>query len=329
MAKIKNALTFEIEKAKDPLSIWDYREKWLELLNRMQEKNPFLTPHWVFLSYDYFGVKEFFDFYILKHDGKIVGFLPLSVNLKENCVTPVNADLKRAITDIVADPSVKDSIFQFLLNRFEKISFPRVIENSTTLWAMEKVEREKDTLFQKESTDIINKIHLGDNFDRMLYREKGKLKGKAIKLIKKVEREVEVEINVYSGKKDIAFVLDELLALSEEDIFSIGEAAFLRDVTSLFSPLGWAKVYIFKADGWPLAGGLVFSYENSSFLYVLSQRKESFDIKAGDYLFLKILESETGFGTKYFYFFDDGFNPLITTKRLKIEKAVLRKGEIL
>ncbi len=328
MAITKKALNLEIERVEDPLSIWDYREKWVELLNRMQEKNPFLTPHWVFLSYDYFGVKEFFDFYILRHNGKIVGFLPLSVDMGEKCVTTVNADLKRAITDIVAEPSVKESIFQFLLERFEKVSFPRVMESSSTLWAMEKSGKEENALFEKEHTDTINRIELKDDFDRMLYREKGKLKGKAIKLIKKVEREVDVEISVHSGKKEVAFALDEVLALSEGEIFSIGEVAFLRDITSLFSPSGWSRVYVFKADGWPVAGGVVFSYEKSSFLYVLSQRRESLEIKAGDYLFLKILESESKLGTRSFYFFDDGFNPLITTTRLKVKKAVLRKSGV-
>jgi 16S rRNA (adenine1518-N6/adenine1519-N6)-dimethyltransferase len=102
----------------------------MELLNRMQEKNPFLTPHWVFLSYDYFGVKEFFDFYVLKHNGKVVGFLPLSVDSTENCVTTVNADLKRAITDIVAEPSVKESIFGFLLERFENVHVVEIDRDS-------------------------------------------------------------------------------------------------------------------------------------------------------------------------------------------------------
>ena len=325
MAKTKKAVDIQIERIEDPLSIWDYREKWLSLLNRTQEKNPFLTPHWVFLSYDYFGVKELFDFYVLKNNGEVVGFLPLSVDSKEKCVTTVNADLKRAITDILADPSVKEEIFEFLLDRFHRVSFPRVLENSSTLWAMEKSGRNRDVVFEKEHTDNVNKIELMEDFDRMLYREKGKLKGKAIKLMKKVERDVEVDISVQTGKKDIAFLLDEVLTLSEEGIFSIGEAAFLRDVTTLFSPSGWSRVYIFKADGWPVAGGVVFSYEESSFLYVLSQRKESEEIKAGDYLFLKILENEGKIGTRYFYFFDDGFTPLISSTKLKIKKAVLKR----
>ena len=326
MAKTKKAIDIQIERLEDPLSIWDYREKWLSLLNRMQEKNPFLTPHWVFLSYDYFGVKEVFDFYVLKSNGEVIGFLPLSVDTKENCVTTVNADLKRAITDILADPSVKASIFEFLLERYGRIRFPRVLENSSTLWAMERSVNGSKAVFEKEHTDNINKIELMEDFDRMLYKERGKLKGKAIKLIKKVERDVEVNISVHTGKKDSALLLDEVLALSEEGIFSIGEAAFLRDVTSLFSPSGWARIYIFKADGWPVAGGVVFSYEKSSFLYVLSHRKESEEIRAGDYLFLRILENESKIGTKFFYFFDDGFTPLISSSKLKIKKALLKKN---
>ncbi len=325
MARTKKALNLEIERADDPLSIWDYREKWMELLDRMQEKNPFLTPHWVFLSYDYFGVKELFDFYVLKLDGKVVGFLPLSIDSSQKGVTTVNADLKRAITDIVAEPAIKESIFVFLLERFEKISFPRVMENSSTLWAMEKRGKDKNIQFEKETTDTVNRIDLPGDFDRMLYREKGKLKGKAIKLIKKVEREVDAEISVHSGKRDIVFVLDEVLTLSDDDIFTIGEMAFLRDITSLFSPSGWSRIYVFKADGWPVAGGVVFSYEKSSFLYILSQRKESKEIRAGDYLFLKILENEIRLGTKSFYFFNDGFEPLISSHKLKIKRAELRK----
>ncbi len=329
MAKTKKAVdNIQIERLEDPLSIWDYREKWLQLLNRTQEKNPFLTPHWVFLSYDYFGVKELFDFYVLKNNGEVAGFLPLSVDSKENCVTTVNADLKRAITDIVAEPSIKGEIFSFLLDKFDRVSFPRVIENSSTLWAMERSVDGKDVIFEKEHTGNINKIELLDDFDRMLYKEKGKLKGKAIKLIKKVERDVNVDISMHTGKRDIALLLDEVLSISGEEIFSIGEIAFLRDVTSLFSPSGWARVYIFKADGWPVAGGIVFSYEKSSFLYLLSQREESREIKAGDYLFLKIIENEIMLGAKSFYFFDDGFTPLISTGKLKIKKAVLTKSDI-
>lgn len=325
MAKTKKAISLEIERVEDPLSIWDYRDKWLELLNRTQEKSPFLTPHWVFLSYDYYGVKEFFDFYILKQNGNVVGFLPLSVDTGENLVTTVNADLKRALTDIVAEPYVKESIFHFLLERYDSVCFPRVMESSSTLWAMEK-ESKNNKYFEKYHTDTINKIDLREDFERMLYREKGKLKGKAIKLLKKVEREVNAEIEVFVQKRDIHFMLDEVFALSEDKIFSIGERAFLRDVSTLFAKSGWSRVYIFKADGWPVAGGVVFSYEGSSFLYVLTTRKELDGIRAGDYLFLKILENEGKIGSRAFYFFNDGFEPLISAQKLKVKKVILRKG---
>ncbi len=326
MAKTKDALNLEIERVDDPLSIWDYREKWLELLDRTQERNPFLTPHWVFLSYDYFGVKEFFDFYILRHNGNVVGFLPLSIDSEKNCVTTVNADLKRAITDILAEPYIKEHIFQLLLERFDKIHLPRIIENSSTLWAMEKTAQ--NAYFEKEHTDTINKIDLAEDFDRMLYREKGKLKGKGIKLIKKLEREVHAEIGVFTNKKDIAFALDEVLSLQDDNIFSIGEVAFLRDITTVFSKSGWARVYVLKADDWPVAGGVVFSYENSSFLYVLTTRKETLELKVADYLFLEILKNEGKMGIKSFYFFNDGFNPLVSTKKLKIKKAILSKNGV-
>ncbi len=321
MAKIK----YDIEKISDPISIWDDREAWLSLLDSTTDRMIFLTPHWVFLSYDYFGVKGEFEFYKVKENQNIKGFIPLSIESERECATTVNAELERALTDIVADPGVKVFIFNNLLNKFKHVVFPRILETSSTLWAMEQSANKANANFQKEIVGQISYIEIDENLEKTIYREKGKKRDRVLKLMKKIPREVNGNIQVVQEKSRINNALDGVFSLTNKESLSVGEEAFLRDVTALFSRSDWARIYTFFADGWPVAGALVFSYDSSSFVYLLSENKEASSIKPGTYLFYNILKQESLLGKKRVFFHKNGFDPILSTKTLNVKKASLTR----
>ena len=321
-----------VELIHDPGMIWGLKDEWMKILDEIPDRHPFLTPHWMGMSFEYFVTDEKLTVAVVKDDfGNVVGIFPFILRNtdegKSLGFTP-HASLTPYVDLIVSQKIRKQALISALrLIKAEEqnfyISLKGLKESSPSIWTLEQVVDSFNMEPQKSLRSETLYLDLPETVEEVLYRGRGKSWKKLQSVYKKMERG-DFNIEIFDSIGDVDEHFGSLWRLvkmvHDKRLVTPGKEAFLREVFMLFAREGWIKLFIVRADGWRIAAGAVFDYDDTYYLYLSGYDPEAEEAKPLNALFLSILSDAISHQKKRFEIVEheDMFKEISGMKKLKV-----------
>ncbi len=321
-----------VELIHDPGMIWGLKDDWMKILEELPDKHPFLTPHWMAMSFEYFVIDEKLTVALVRDDfGKLIGIFPFIIRNTEEGkslgFTP-HASLTPYVDLIVSQKIRKEALVSALrLIKAEEdtfyISLKGLKESSPSIWTLEQVVENFNMEHTKTIRGESHYIELPESMEEILYRGRGKAWKKMQSVYKKMERgDYNIEIFDSIGDVDEHFGSFWRLVkfVASDRLTTPGKEAFLREVFMLFAREGWIKLFIVRSDGWRIASAAVFDYDDTYYLYLYGYDKNAEEAKPLHALILSIMYDGIKRGRRRFEIVENNelTRELTSFKKLKI-----------
>lgn len=331
-----------VELIHDPGMIWGLKDSWMEILSEIPDRHPFLTPHWMAMSFEYFVTDEKLTVALVKDDfGKLMGIFPFILRNTEDGkslgFTP-HASLTPYVDLIVSQKIRKPALISALrLIKAEEnnfyISLKGLKETSPSIWTLEQVVDGLGMESQKSVRNEAYYLELPESIEEVLYKGHGKIWKKMQSVYKKMERgDYRIEIFENIGDVDDHFgsFWRLIRLLGNENLITPGKEAFLREVFMLFAREGWIKLFIVRSDGWRISAGAVFDYDDTYYLYLHGYDPEAEEAKPVHALLLAIIYNAIQNRKRKLEVVEENelIKGLSTFKRIKVYKFLARQREL-
>ena len=314
---------FRLYIEKDPSSFWSLKDEWTSFLNEIPGTNPFLTPHWVGISYEFFSSdRELFLVIVRDTSGRFLGVVPWALR-KVNDHVEIEHAVPEDIClylDFPIDQRFRSDVLKGSLELVERehpgarlsLRFPYIREDSPSLWSLQKLLDERGIESEKIEAGRLYYMDLPDNYEDFLFSLKKRERTHLQKMEKRARRIADLrEIELRSPEEvnrglDVFMRLYRLQMEETGNSLSPGYEAFLREIFLVFSQQSWAALHILNADGWNVGAILALEFRGNTFVFTGAEDPQAREISPLTLLMNGLIKSSISRGVKRIEILQDG-----------------------
>jgi CelD/BcsL family acetyltransferase involved in cellulose biosynthesis len=309
-----------IKKISDYQGWNPYAEEWNNLLTRSSSNHIFLTFEWLSTWWELFGEDKELAI-ILAFDGKqLVGAVPLFLErarvlkvLRFLGSQVVMTDLLNFIVIPGREREVIPALMDFLLNKvsWDKMYLNDMMGEPKILDALKKWSEGHNFIFSCEKNFVSPCLHLSDTLEGFHKKvDSAFLKGLQRTGLRRLYREHQVEFQDSVERDEIDRTLEKLFQLHTERWEAEGKKGqfdtqikknFYKKIALKMSSQGWLRLAALRVDGNEEAVLLGVEYLKSYFALQLGCGLRGLQLKAGNVLFYRLLESLIGRVNKFHF----------------------------
>jgi len=268
----------------------------------MNETNPFLSPQWVGLSYEYFAGDSESLLVSLRMGERLVGIAPLAISKGGHPVVHFAVDpLLTDYADLILAPESRAGAVQAVVEAMRDrmvgkefgVFLSPVRGDSPNLLLLEKALGGQKSLASEHLF-----LHLPSSVDEFTYRVMRAADHKTLlKKADKLMRSHEVEIEVLVSPLEVSENLDDILWMfvsespQKKEFLSTEREAFLREVLPLVARGDACRLYYLKVDGMRTAGHIALESTNSTLIYMSAEGAHHQSLSPGVLLLRSVIEN--------------------------------------
>ena len=286
---------FRLYIEKDPSSFWSLKDDWTSFLNEIPGANPFLTPHWIGISYEFFSSdRELFLVVVRDQMDRFTGAVPWALRKVDDHV-----EIEHAVPEDVClyldfpiDQRFRSEVLKGSLELVGReypgarlsIRFPYIREDSPSLWSLQKLLDERGIESEKIEAGKLYYMDLPENYEDFLFSLKKRERTQLQKTEKRARRIADLnELELRSPEEinrglDVFMRLYRLQKEDSGDTLTPGYEAFLREIFLVFSQQSWAALYILNADGWNVGALLALEFRGKAFVFAGAEDPQAKEI---------------------------------------------------
>ncbi len=286
ISKRMTELRLSVEK--DPSSFWSLKDEWMSFLSKTHQMNPFLTPHWIGLSYEFFaGDRDLFLVTVRDKTNQFIGAIPWAIRSINNHIELVQA-VPEEIGFYIDFPLDQRIRTEALKNAIElvtheypssriSIRFQYLREDSPNLWALGKLLDEKGIESEKLEAGKLHHLLLPESYEDFIFSLKKRERAQLQKIGKRARRIADLEEIVITRPEKINSALDVFLRLfrlqnsDADNYLTPGLEAYMREMFLVFAQQGWTSLFVLRADGWNIASILTIDFFDTAYVLAAAQ----------------------------------------------------------
>lgn len=302
MASIKDT-SLGVMGLEDSEKIWEMEKEWNSLLMKIPNSHPFMTPYWIGVSFDLYGVQHEGKIYTLEVEGKLAGIALLDVDLQNKRGRMLSPSYPNHFNDFIAHHDVREEFVAEILSGLEAFTITRIPESSPCYWIIKKLAESKKYSINITSPHNLKSLMIPKNVEKWLYQIKGRASKIITSTLKRAKRFEEIEIKKIDNVPEFVDRLTFLFNNSFHPETSILEfKTFIENLAYLMAPRGFIKILELVVEGWTLASILVLEYRKRAYLLELSSIADIKDFDASVYLLFEYIEYLSNMGFEELFF---------------------------
>ena len=303
MASIKDT-SLGVMGLEDSEKIWEMEKEWNNLLTKIPNSHPFMTPYWIGVTFDLYGVIHDGKIYALEVDRELAGIALLDVDMENKRGKILSPHYPYYFNEFIAYHEIREEFVEEILSALDVFIITQIPESSPYYWIMKKLAENKKYSINITAQRNLKSLIIPENVEKWLYKIKGKASRIITSTLKRAKRFEEIETKRI---EDVSELVDRLVFLfnnSSHSKSSILEfKTFVENLAYLMVPRGILKLIELVVEGWTLASILVLEYRDRAYLLELSSITHIKDFDASIYLLFKYIEYLSNMGFKELFFF--------------------------
>jgi len=290
----------------DSEKIWEMEKEWNGLLTKIPNAHPFMTPYWIGVSFDLYGVKHEGKIYTLEVERKLAGVALLDVDMENRRGRILSPRYPNYFNDFIVHHEVREEFVAEILSGLEVFTITQIPESSPYYWIIKKLAESKKYSINITSQHNLKSLMIPENVEKWLYKIKGRASKIITSTLKRAKRFEEIETKKIDNVPELVDRLAFLFNNSSHPETSILEfKTFIENLAYLMAPRGFIKVLELVVEGWTLASILVLEYGKRAYLLELSSITNIKDFDASVYLLFKYIEYLSNMGFEELFFFPE------------------------
>ena len=303
MAPIKDT-SLGVMSLEDSEKIWEMEKEWNNLLTKIPNSHPFMTPYWLGVTLELYGVMHEGKIYTLEIDRELAGITLLDVDMENRRGKILSPRYPNYFNEFIAYHEIREEFVEEILSALDVFIVTQIPESSPYYWIIKKLAENKKYGINITGQRNLKSLIVPENVEKWLYKIKGKASRIITSTLKRAKRFEEIETKRI---EDVSELVDRLVILfnnSSHQKSSILEfKTFMENLAYLMVPRGFLKLIELVVEGWTLASILALEYRERAYLLELSSIIDMKDFDASLYLLFKYIEYLSNMGFKELFFF--------------------------